>query len=82
MLHTSNHLIFSHLSYLMCSVFYVLQCSIDGLLDRAVKHMLHLRSVTKHAEKLRQLAHHEVCEVFSYWCGRVFVFNVNYHYKH
>ncbi|XP_023910723.1 transcription factor LHW isoform X1 [Quercus suber] len=36
------------------------KCSIDGLLDRAVKHMLHLRSVTKHAEKLRQLAHHEV----------------------
>ncbi|XP_030924847.1 transcription factor bHLH155-like [Quercus lobata] len=36
------------------------KCSIDGLLDRAVKHMLHLRSVTKHAEKLRQYAHHEV----------------------
>uniref|UniRef100_A0A7N2M5B8 BHLH domain-containing protein n=1 Tax=Quercus lobata TaxID=97700 RepID=A0A7N2M5B8_QUELO len=35
------------------------KCSIDGLLDRAVKHMLHLRSVTKHAEKLRQYAHHE-----------------------
>ncbi|XP_062168049.1 transcription factor EMB1444-like isoform X3 [Alnus glutinosa] len=32
------------------------KCSIDGLLERAVKHMLHLRSVTEQAEKLRILA--------------------------
>ncbi|XP_059428336.1 transcription factor LHW-like isoform X2 [Corylus avellana] len=32
------------------------KCSIDGLLERAVKHMLHLRSVTEQAEKLRKLA--------------------------
>ncbi|KAK4796000.1 hypothetical protein SAY86_028326 [Trapa natans] len=30
------------------------KCSIDGLLDRTVKHMLFLRSVTNQAEKLRK----------------------------
>ncbi|CAI9760785.1 unnamed protein product [Fraxinus pennsylvanica] len=32
------------------------KCSIDGLLDRTVKHMLFLRSVTDRADKLRQQA--------------------------
>lgn len=36
------------------------KCSIDGLLERAVKHMLHLRSVTDQAEKLRKLANRTV----------------------
>ncbi|GAV76548.1 bHLH-MYC_N domain-containing protein [Cephalotus follicularis] len=30
------------------------KCSIDGLLDRTVKHMLYLRSITKQAQKLEQ----------------------------
>ncbi|XP_022862681.1 transcription factor LHW-like isoform X2 [Olea europaea var. sylvestris] len=32
------------------------KCSIDGLLDRTVKHMLFLRSVSERADKLRQQA--------------------------
>ncbi|KAG6697445.1 hypothetical protein I3842_09G199600 [Carya illinoinensis] len=38
------------------------KCSIDSLLDRAAKHMLHLRSVTSQSEKLRQLAHQKVAD--------------------
>ncbi|URD80414.1 hypothetical protein MUK42_02687 [Musa troglodytarum] len=30
------------------------KCSIDGLLDRTIKHMLFLQSVTKYADKLKQ----------------------------
>ncbi|KAJ1440761.1 hypothetical protein SESBI_01835 [Sesbania bispinosa] len=30
------------------------QCSIDALLERTIKHMLFLQSVTKHADKLKQ----------------------------
>ncbi|XP_062095484.1 transcription factor LHW-like [Humulus lupulus] len=36
------------------------KCSIDGLLDRTVKHMLYLRSVTDQAEKLKGSPHQEV----------------------
>ncbi|XP_059647110.1 transcription factor LHW-like [Cornus florida] len=36
------------------------KCSIDGLLDRTIKHMLFLRSVTDQADKLRQWVHQEV----------------------
>ncbi|XP_044473731.1 transcription factor LHW-like [Mangifera indica] len=36
-----------------------LKCSIDGLLDRTIKHMLYLRSVTDQAEKLRQWVYNE-----------------------
>lgn len=32
----------------------MLQCSIDALLERTIKHMLFLQSVTKHADKLKQ----------------------------
>ncbi|KAG5249482.1 transcription factor LHW [Salix suchowensis] len=32
----------------------ILMCSIDALLDRTIKHMLFLQSVTKYAEKLKQ----------------------------
>ncbi|KAF8397416.1 hypothetical protein HHK36_016332 [Tetracentron sinense] len=35
------------------------KCSIDALLDRTIKHMLFLRSVTNQAEKLRQCVHPE-----------------------
>lgn len=31
-----------------------MQCSIDALLDRTIKHMLFLQSVTKYAEKVKQ----------------------------
>ncbi|KAJ4835275.1 hypothetical protein Tsubulata_002785 [Turnera subulata] len=36
------------------------KCSIDGLLDRTIKHMLYLRSITDQAEKLKQWVHQEV----------------------
>ncbi|KAJ9185254.1 hypothetical protein P3X46_004909 [Hevea brasiliensis] len=36
------------------------KCSIDGLLDRTIRHMLYLRSVTDQAEKLRQCVHQEL----------------------
>ncbi|CAK9185168.1 unnamed protein product [Ilex paraguariensis] len=36
------------------------KCSIDGLLDRTIKHMEFLRSVTDQAYKLRQSVHQEV----------------------
>ncbi|CAL5420167.1 unnamed protein product [Camellia sinensis] len=39
---------------------YSSKCSIDGLLDRTIKHMLFLRSVTDQADKLRQCVHQEV----------------------
>uniref|UniRef100_A0A5B6Z4C3 Putative transcription factor LHW n=1 Tax=Davidia involucrata TaxID=16924 RepID=A0A5B6Z4C3_DAVIN len=38
------------------------KCSIDGLLDRTIKHMLFLRSVTDQADKLRQWVHQEVSD--------------------
>ncbi|KAF5940892.1 hypothetical protein HYC85_022059 [Camellia sinensis] len=38
---------------------YSSKCSIDGLLDRTIKHMLFLRSVTDQADKLRQCVHQE-----------------------
>ncbi|CAK8541726.1 unnamed protein product [Lathyrus sativus] len=36
------------------------RCSIDNLLERTVKHMMYLRMVTSHAEKLKRFADHEV----------------------
>ncbi|OAY41362.1 transcription factor LHW isoform X2 [Manihot esculenta] len=36
------------------------KCSIDGLLDRTIRHMLYLQSVTDQAEKLRQCMHKEL----------------------
>lgn len=33
-----------------------LQCSIDSLLERTIKHMLFLQSITKHADKLNKCA--------------------------
>ncbi|KAL6142161.1 hypothetical protein ACLB2K_060444 [Fragaria x ananassa] len=33
------------------------KCSIDGLLDRTIKHMMYLRSMTDQAEKLKSYAH-------------------------
>ncbi|KAA8518944.1 hypothetical protein F0562_016282 [Nyssa sinensis] len=38
------------------------KCSIDGLLDQTIKHMLFLRNVTDQADKLRQWAHQEVID--------------------
>ncbi|KAK6943015.1 Transcription factor MYC/MYB N-terminal [Dillenia turbinata] len=35
------------------------KCSIDGLLDRTIKHMLFLRHITNRAEKLKQWANQE-----------------------
>lgn len=38
------------------------KCSIDGLLDRTIQHMLFLRSITDQADKLRQLVHQEAAQ--------------------
>lgn len=32
------------------------QCSIDSLLERTIKHMLFMQSITKHADKLNKSA--------------------------
>ena len=37
------------------------QCSIDALLEKTVKHMLFLQSVTKHADKLKDSTESKVC---------------------
>ena len=39
---------------------YGIQCSIDNLLERTVKHMMYLRMVTSQAEKLKRFADREV----------------------
>ncbi|XP_047334824.1 transcription factor bHLH155-like isoform X2 [Impatiens glandulifera] len=36
------------------------KCSIDGLLERTIKHMKHLESVTSHADKLKQSVEHKL----------------------
>lgn len=38
------------------------KCSIDGLLDRTIQHMMFLRSVTDQADKLRQVIHQEAAQ--------------------
>ncbi|XP_062006156.1 transcription factor LHW-like isoform X3 [Rosa rugosa] len=35
------------------------KCSIDGLLDRTIKHMMYLRSMSNQAEKLKSYAHQD-----------------------
>lgn len=40
------------------------QCSIDSLLERTIKHMLYLQSISKHADKLNKYAETKV-HVFS-----------------
>lgn len=42
------------------TLFFVVQCSIDALLERTIKHMLFLQSVTKHADKLKQTVESKV----------------------
>ena len=37
------------------------QCSIDALLEKTIKHMLFLQSVTKHADKLKVAGEPKVC---------------------
>ncbi|KAK9280728.1 hypothetical protein L1049_003616 [Liquidambar formosana] len=37
------------------------KCSIDSLLERTIKHMLFLQSITKHADKLKKCAESKVC---------------------
>lgn len=32
----------------------IMQCSIDSLLERTIKHMIFMQSITKHAEKLNK----------------------------
>ncbi|KAI3965458.1 hypothetical protein MKW92_043083 [Papaver armeniacum] len=49
-------LVFQLLFYANSTIkyYYVKQCSIDALLERTIKHMLFLQSVTKHANDLKQ----------------------------
>lgn len=42
--------------------------SIDCLLDRTIKHMLFLQSVTKHAERIKQIDEPKVIKVFLFTC--------------
>jgi hypothetical protein len=44
----------------------VLQCSIDALLERTIKHMLFLQSVTMHADKLKQTGKAKVQTLAAY----------------
>ncbi|GMH02352.1 hypothetical protein Nepgr_004191 [Nepenthes gracilis] len=37
------------------------KCSIDSLLERTIKHMLFLQSITKHADKLKDCAKSTIC---------------------
>ena len=52
---------------MICSkgFFYKLQCSIDSLLERTIKHMLFLESITNHADKLNKCAEPKVCQTCS-----------------
>jgi hypothetical protein len=52
---------------MICSkgFFYKLQCSIDSLLERTIKHMLFLESITKHADKLGKCAEPKVGQTCS-----------------
>lgn len=44
------------------------QCSIDALLERTIKHMVFLQSVTKHADKLKQTEESKVRGILSiFW---------------
>jgi hypothetical protein len=52
---------------LTCCPFSHNQCSIDALLDRTIKHMLFLQSVTKYAEKIKQADEPKVSS-FRYMC--------------
>ncbi|KAK4358540.1 hypothetical protein RND71_020769 [Anisodus tanguticus] len=45
------------------------KCSIDALLERTIKHMLFLQSVTKHADKLKQTGESKDC--VSTKCTRI-----------
>lgn len=47
------------------------KCSIDGLLDRTIKHMLFLRNTTDQAAKLKQRVHQEVC--IGEWQSQIYV---------
>ncbi|XVE79167.1 hypothetical protein DITRI_Ditri14bG0036100 [Diplodiscus trichospermus] len=41
------------------------KCSIDALLEKTIKHMLFLQSVTKHADKLKQTGESKIKESFE-----------------
>ncbi|XVF19628.1 hypothetical protein REPUB_Repub11eG0126900 [Reevesia pubescens] len=41
------------------------KCSIDALLEKTIKHMLFLQSVTKHADKLKQTGESKIKETFE-----------------
>ncbi|KAG9441870.1 hypothetical protein H6P81_017724 [Aristolochia fimbriata] len=45
------------------------KCSIDALLERTVKHMLFLQSVTRHSEKLKRYVESKLFDNGSYFLG-------------
>lgn len=49
---------------MLCLCVVALQCSIDALLERTIKHMLFLQSVTKHADKLKQTGESKVHAIY------------------
>ncbi|MED6192614.1 hypothetical protein PIB30_011683 [Stylosanthes scabra] len=58
------------------------KCSIDSLLERAIKHMLFLQSITKHADKLIIIADTKtMLESSSYEQGSSWVMEVRGHLK-
>lgn len=70
------------MKYLTLHCYLRKQCSIDALLEKTIKHMLFLQSVTKHADKLKETGEPKVCvcrrslHIYSVWIvsGLVFFF--------
>ena len=65
--------------FLMCTnIFSVLnlgkQCSIDALLEKTIKHMLFLQSVTKHADKLKETGEPKVFVVLDLRYNYIYTF--------
>lgn len=66
----------------LCKVFtnwffdLILQMSIDCLLDRTIKHMLFLQSVTKYADRIKQIDEPKVIKVLLF----TFVISLNHGY--
>jgi len=56
-----------HTDFILHSFNVGLQCSIDALLERTIKHMLFLQSVTKHADKLKQTGESKVWAVSTFF---------------
>lgn len=67
--------------FTLVSLLLFLQCSIDSLLERTIKHMLFLQSVTKHADKLKHSGESKVSIIWLLLCifFHLFIFWVGYY---